>query len=142
MNELFVIIVSTVLVNNFVLVKFLGLCPFMGVTRKLETAIGMSLATTFVLTVASALSYLVHAWLLVPLQVEFLRIISFIMVIAVAVQITEITVRRSNPILYQLLGIYLPLITTNSAILGVTLLNVTSSRSFLQSIVFGFGTAV
>lgn len=142
MKELALILVSTVLVNNFVLVRFLGLCPFMGVSRKLQTATGMALATTFVLTLSSVCSYLVQAWLLTPLGLEYLRTISFILVIAAVVQFTEMIVRRTSPLLYQVLGIYLPLITTNCAVLGVALLNVQESHGFLQSMVYGFGAAV
>ncbi len=142
MTELALILVSTVLVNNFVLVKFLGLCPFMGVSRKLETAMGMALATTFVLTLSSALSYLVNTALLAPLGIEYLRTIAFILVIAGVVQFTEMVVRQASPLLYQVLGIYLPLITTNCAVLGVALLNVQESHGFLESLVYGFGAAV
>ena len=141
MTELALILVSTVLVNNFVLVKFLGLCPFMGVSRKLETAMGMALATTFVLTLASVCSYLVSEYLLRPLGLEYLRTISFILVIAVVVQFTEMVVHRTSPLLYQVLGIFLPLITTNCAVLGVALLNVQASHGLLESAVYGFGAA-
>jgi Na+-translocating ferredoxin:NAD+ oxidoreductase subunit A len=142
MQELGLILVATVLVNNFVLVKFLGLCPFMGVSRKLETAAGMALATTFVLTVSSVCSYLVQEWLLAPLGLEYLRTIAFILVIAGVVQFTEMVVHKTSPLLYQVLGIYLPLITTNCAVLGVALLNVQQSHSFLESFVYGFGAAM
>ena len=141
MTELALILVSTVLVNNFVLVKFLGLCPFMGVSRKLETAMGMALATTFVLTLASVCSYLVSEYLLRPLGLEYLRTISFILVIAVVVQFTEMVVHKTSPLLYQVLGIFLPLITTNCAVLGVALLNVQASHGLLESAVYGFGAA-
>ncbi|VAW78503.1 Electron transport complex protein RnfA [hydrothermal vent metagenome] len=142
MTELALILISTVLVNNFVLVKFLGLCPFMGVSRKLETAVGMSLATTFVLTLSSVCSYLANEYLLAPLGLEYLRTITFILVIAVVVQFTEMVVHKTSPLLYQVLGIFLPLITTNCAVLGVALLNVQEKHSFLQSAVYGFGAAV
>jgi Na+-translocating ferredoxin:NAD+ oxidoreductase subunit A len=142
MKELGLILVATVLVNNFVLVKFLGLCPFMGVSRKLETAAGMALATTFVLTLSSVCSYLVQEWLLAPLGLEYLRTIAFILVIAGVVQFTEMVVHKTSPLLYQVLGIYLPLITTNCAVLGVALLNVQESHSFLESFVYGFGAAI
>lgn len=142
MKELGLILVATVLVNNFVLVKFLGLCPFMGVSRKLETAAGMALATTFVLTLSSVCSYLVQEWLLAPLGLEYLRTISFILVIAGVVQFTEMVVHKTSPLLYQVLGIYLPLITTNCAVLGVALLNVQESHGFLESLVYGFGAAI
>ncbi|MEE8119192.1 MAG: electron transport complex subunit RsxA [Gammaproteobacteria bacterium] len=142
MKDLLLILVGTVLVNNFVLVKFLGLCPFMGISRKLETAIGMSMATTFVLTLSSIGSYLVNTWLLEPFGLVYLRTISFILIIAVVVQFTEMYVRKTSPLLYQVLGIYLPLITTNCAVLGVALLNVQESHSFLESAVYGFGAAI
>ncbi|NOX91895.1 MAG: electron transport complex subunit RsxA [Gammaproteobacteria bacterium] len=142
MTEYALILVSTVLVNNFVLVKFLGLCPFMGVSRKLETATGMALATTFVLTLSSIASYLVNEYLLAPLGLEYLRTITFILVIAVVVQFTEMVVHKTSPLLYQVLGIFLPLITTNCAVLGVALLNVQQQHGFLQSAVYGFGASV
>jgi electron transport complex protein RnfA len=142
MAEYALILVSTILVNNFVLVKFLGLCPFMGVSRKLETAMGMGLATTFVLTVSSIASYLVNAYLLVPFGLEYLQTIAFIVTIAVVVQFTEMLVHKTSPMLYQVLGIFLPLITTNCAVLGVALLNTQAQHSFLESAVYGFGAAV
>ncbi len=142
MSELALILVSTVLVNNFVLVKFLGLCPFMGVSRKIETATGMALATTFVLTLSSVCSYLANEYLLAPLGLEYLRTITFILVIAVVVQFTEMVVHKTSPLLYQVLGIFLPLITTNCAVLGVALLNVQEQHGFLESAVYGFGAAV
>lgn len=142
MSDLILILVGTVLVNNFVLVRFLGLCPFMGVSRNIEAAFGMSLATAFVLTLSSAISYLIHQYLLVPLQLEYLRTISFILVIAVAVQFTEIMVRRLSPLLDQVLGIYIPLIATNCAVLGVALLNVQQAKGFIESVFFGFGASI
>jgi len=142
MTEYALLLVSTVLVNNFVLVKFLGLCPFMGVSRKLETAVGMSLATTFVLTLSSISSYLVNEYLLTPLDIEYLRTLSFILVIAVVVQVTEMIVHKTSPLLYQVLGIFLPLITTNCAVLGVALLNVQEKHGFVESALYGFGAAV
>ena len=142
MTEIFLIIVSTVLVNNFVLVQFLGLCPFMGVSQKLESTIGMSMATTFVLTVSSVCSYLLHTYLLEPFGVEYLRTLSFILVIAVVVQLTETMVKKTSPLLYKILGIYLPLITTNCAVLGVALLNVQQAHSFIESFFYGFGAAL
>jgi electron transport complex protein RnfA len=142
MADYALILVSTILVNNIVLVKFLGLCPFMGVSRKLETAIGMGLATTFVLTLSSITSYLVNEYLLAPLDIEFLRTISFIFVIAVVVQFTELVVHKTSPMLYQVLGIFLPLITTNCAVLGVALLNVQQENGFIESALYGFGAAI
>jgi len=141
MTELIVILISTVLVNNFVLVRFLGLCPFLGVSRSLEAAAGMSLATAFVLTLSSAAAYLLQTWVLEPLDVEYLRTVAFILVIAASVQFTEIMVRRISPMLDQVLGIYIPLIATNCAVLGVALLNVQQSQGFVQSVFYGFGAA-
>jgi len=141
MTELVVILISTVLVNNFVLVRFLGLCPFLGVSRSLEAAVGMSLATAFVLTLSSATAFLLNRFVLQPLDVEYLRTITFILVIAASVQFTEIMVRRISPVLDQVLGIYIPLIATNCAVLGVALLNVQTSQGFVQSVVYGFGAA-
>jgi electron transport complex protein RnfA len=142
MTEYALILVSTVLVNNFVLVKFLGLCPFMGVSRKLETATGMALATTFVLTLSSVCSYLVNTYLLAPLGLEYLRTITFILVIAAVVQFTEMVIHKTSPLLYQVLGIFLPLITTNCAVLGVALLIVQQDTGFIQAALYGFGAAV
>ena len=142
MTEYALILISTVLVNNFVLVKFLGLCPFMGVSKKLETAIGMGFATTFVLTLAAVTTWIVNTYLLVPLGIEYLRTIAFILVIAVVVQFTETVMHKTSPVLYQVLGIFLPLITTNCAVLGVALLNLQEERSFLESALYGFGAAI
>lgn len=142
MADYLFLLIGTVLVNNFVLVQFLGLCPFMGVSSRLETAVGMSFATTFVLSLAAAVSYLVYNWILVPLDIEFLQTISFILVIAGVVQFTEILVRKTSPLLYRVLGIFLPLITTNCAVLGVALLNVQRQHSFAESLLYGFGAAV
>jgi len=141
MSEHLLIIVSTVLANNFVLVRFLGLCPFMGVSNKLEGAMGMAVATAFVLTLSSASSYLLHQYLLKPLQLEYLSTLSFILVIAVTVQLTEMFMRKSSPVLYRVLGIFLPLITSNCAVLGVALLNVQEQHNLLQSALYGFGAA-
>jgi electron transport complex protein RnfA len=140
--EYALILLGTVLVNNLVLTQFLGLCPFMGVSRKLETALGMGLATAFVLTLSSVCSYLVHTFVLVPLQLEYLRIIAFILIIASLVQFTEIFVRKTSPLLHNVLGIFLPLITTNCAVLGVALLNVQRDHGFAQSALYGFGAAL
>ena len=143
MTELALILVSAILVNNFVLVQFLGLCPFMGVSRKIETAIGLALATTFVLTLASICSYILQRYVLRPLDLEYLRTIGFILVIAVVVQFTELLVKKSSPLLYRVLGIFLPLITTNCIVLGVALLNANKPEyGFLQSSVQGFGAGL
>ncbi|PCS22556.1 electron transport complex subunit RsxA [Candidatus Enterovibrio escicola] len=141
MTEYLLLFISTILVNNFVLVNFLGLCPFMGVSKKLESAIGMSIATTFVLTLASVSSYLVETYVLSPLGLEYLRTLSFILMIAVVVQFTEMFIYKTSPTLYRLLGIFLPLITTNCAVLGVALLNIGKRHNFIESIIYGFGAA-
>jgi electron transport complex protein RnfA len=141
MADYLLILVSTVLANNFVLVRFLGLCPFMGVSNKLEGAVGMAVATAFVLTLSSASSYLVHQYLLQPLGLEYLSTLSFILVIAVVVQLTETVMRKTSPLLYRILGIFLPLITSNCAVLGVALLNVQEQHNLLQSALYGFGAA-
>lgn len=142
MTEYLLIIVGTVWVNNIVLSQFLGLCPFMGVSRKLETAMGMGLATTFVLTLSSISSYLVFEYLLEPFGLEYLRTISFILVIAAIVGFTELVIHKTSPMLHNVLGIYLPLITTNCAVLGVALLNTQKSHDFLESALYGFGSAI
>ncbi|MCP4934915.1 MAG: electron transport complex subunit RsxA [bacterium] len=142
MEQYLLILLSTVLVNNVVLVKFLGLCPFMGVSNRFAGAIGMGLATTFVLTLSAALSWLLETYFLRPLGLDFLRLVTFILVIAAIVQFTEIAIRRISPILYQVLGVYLPLITTNCAVLGVALLNLNQGHNFTQSLLYGFGSAI
>jgi len=142
MPEFFVILISAIFVNNFVLVQFLGLCPFMGVSNKLETAIGMGGATTFVLTLASICSYVVNTMLLKPLGIEYLQTIAFIVVIAGVVQFTKMFVEKTSPLLYRVLGVFLPLITTNCAVLGVALQNTQKSHTFLESALYGFGAAV
>ncbi len=142
MTEYLLIIVGTVWVNNIVLSQFLGLCPFMGVSRKLETAMGMGLATTFVLTLSSISSYLLNEFVLAPFGLEYLRTISFILVIAAIVGFTEMVVRKTSPLLHNVLGIYLPLITSNCAVLGIALLNVQQSNSFIGSALYGMGSAL
>ncbi|KXX66282.1 electron transport complex subunit RsxA [Marichromatium gracile] len=142
MGEYLLLILGTALVNNVVLVKFLGLCPFMGVSSKLDSALGMGLATTFVLTLAAVAGWLLEHLVLGPLGLGYLRILSFILVIAAVVQFTELAVRRISPALYQVLGIFLPLITTNCAVLGVALLNVQQSHDFLESVLYGLGSAL
>ncbi len=142
MEQYFLILVGTVFVNNIIMSKVLGLCPFFGVSKKLETALSMGLATTFVLTLGSGTSYLINHYLLLPAGLTYLRPLSFIVVIAAIVQFTEMFVEKTSPVLYQVLGIYLPLITTNCAVLGIPLLNVQADHNFLQSLIFGFGGAV
>jgi len=142
LQELLLILAGTVLVNNFVLAQFLGLCPFMGVSGKLETAFGMGLATTFVLTLAAICSYLLDSLVLQPLGLEYLRLIAFILIIAGLVQFTEIFVRNSSPLLHSVLGIFLPLITTNCAVLGVAILSVRQHDSLIEAALYGFGAAM
>ncbi|WP_438951914.1 electron transport complex subunit RsxA [Porticoccus sp.] len=142
MQEFAVILISAILVNNFVLVQFLGLCPFMGVSNKLETAIGMAGATTFVLTLAAMSSYLVNTWILLPLELGYLKTIAFILVIAVVVQFTKMFIEKTSPLLYRVLGVFLPLITTNCAVLGVALQNTAKAHNLFQSTLYGFGAAI
>lgn len=136
------LLIGTVLVNNVVLVRFLGLCPFMGVSGKLTTAVGMSAATTFVMTLASCTSWMLEHWMLQPLEIGFMRILAYILVIAGVVQFTEAVIRKASPHLYKSLGIYLPLITTNCAVLGVPLISVRAQQTFMQSAIFGLGSAL
>ena len=136
------LVVGAVLVNNVVLVRILGLCPFMGVSKKLETALGMGMATAFVLTMASGASYIIDRWVLTPFDLGYLRTISFIVTIAAIVQLTEMVIQKTSPLLYRVLGIYLPLITTNCAVLGVPLLNVANRHDFVESLLFGAANAV
>ena len=142
MTDLFASLFATIFVNNFVLTQFLGLCPFMGASQKLDAAFGMAAATTFVLTLASGLSYLIEHYLLQPFHIEFMRIICFIVMIAILVQFTELLVRKTQPLLHQMLGIFLPLITTNCAVLGVALLNIRKAHSFPSAVVYGLGAAL
>ncbi|MGK7297113.1 MAG: electron transport complex subunit RsxA [Candidatus Wenzhouxiangella sp. M2_3B_020] len=140
--DLLLIIISAALVNNFVLIQFLGLCPFLGVSSRLEGAAGMAMATAFVLTLSSVASYLLTEWVLAPLGLEYLRIVAFIVVIAGLVQLTELVMRNAAPMLHRVLGIYLPLITSNCAVLGVALLNVREQHSLVESALYGFGAAL
>ena len=142
MTSYLFVIIGAVLVNNVVLVRILGLCPFMGVSKKLETAVGMGAATTFVLTLGCGTSYLVDHYVLMPAGVEYLRTLAFIVIIAAIVQVTELVIQKTSPMLHQVLGIYLPLITTNCAVLGVPLLNVALHHDLLESLLFGFGSSV
>ncbi len=142
MTALFLIIISTVFVNNFVLARFLGLCPFMGVSRKIETATGMGMAVVFVMTVASAVTWNIQSFILVPFGLEYLQTIMFILIIASLVQFVEMFVRKASPDLYQSLGIFLPLITTNCAVLGVAILTIQKGLSFIATITFAFGSSI
>ncbi|NCW89420.1 MAG: electron transport complex subunit RsxA [Rhodocyclales bacterium] len=142
MTEYIFVVIGAVLVNNVVLVRILGLCPFMGVSKKLATAYGMGAATTFVLTLGTGASYIIDHYLLIPFGLEYLRIISFIVTIAALVQLTELVIQKTSPTLHQVLGIYLPLITTNCAVLGVPLLNISQNNDFIASILFGAGSSI
>jgi electron transport complex protein RnfA len=142
MREIIVIIMSAILVENFVLTKFLGICPFLGCSKKLSTALGMGVSVIFVMSVASAVTWLVNDLLLVRFGLEYLQTLTFILVIAALVQLVETVLKKTSPALYKSLGIYLPLITTNCAVLGVALLNIQKAYSLLNSIIYGFGAAV
>jgi electron transport complex protein RnfA len=142
MNEYLLLLVTTVLINNVLLSQFLGLCSFMGVSNKLDTALSMGLATTFVLTLSSMASWLAEHYILIPLNIPFLRVLTFILVIAAIVQFTETVIHKTSPTLYRVLGIYLPLITSNCAVLGVALLTVQGNLNFLQSTMYGFGSSL
>lgn len=141
MTDLLLLALGASLVNNFVLTNFLGLCPFVGASRRYEAAAGMALATLFVLTLASGASYAAYHWLLEPLGLGYLRTLVFILLIAAAVQFTELLIRATSPLLHQLLGVFLPLITTNCAVLGVALLNLERQHGLLESLVFGAAAA-
>ena len=141
-ENLWLILLGSILVNNFVMSKFLGICPFLGVSKKVSTAAGMGIAVTFVMAVASLVTYFVQYYILVPLGIEYLQTIAFILVIAVLVQLVEMVINKTSPSLYKALGVYLPLITTNCAVLGVTILNITESYSLLGSVVNGIGSAL
>lgn len=140
--SILLILLSSILVNNFVLSKFLGICPFMGVSKKVETALGMGFAVTFVMAFASVISYLVHYFILKPLEIEYMQTIAFILVIAALVQLVEMALQKLVPSLYSALGVYLPLITTNCAVLGVAIINITEEFNLLQTLVNGIGAAV
>mgnify|MGYP002562831229 FL=1 len=142
MNDLLLIIIGSVLVNNFVMSQFLGICPFLGVSRKTETAMGMGMAVTFVMAIASLFTYLIQTYLLVPLDLEYMQTIAFILVIAVLVQIVEIALKKISRSLYQALGVYLPLITTNCAVLGVALLNTREGYNLIESVVNGTSASI
>ena len=137
MKEIFSIALGAILVNNFIFSQFLGICPFMGVSKKVDTAVGMGVAVTFVMGLASAFTWLANEFLLVPLKLEYMQTVAFILIIAALVQFVEMFLQKSLPALYTALGIYLPLITTNCAVLGVALLNVQNGYNFIESVVYG-----
>ncbi|MBC8579354.1 electron transport complex subunit RsxA [Zhenhengia yiwuensis] len=140
--ELLLVFLGAALVNNFVLTRFLGICPFLGVSKKIETAIGMGMAVTFVMGLASMISYIVYEFILQPLHLEYLYTVAFILVIASLVQFVEMVIQKTSPSLYSALGVYLPLITTNCAVLGVAIINMQKSYTLIESIVNGVGGAI
>ncbi|NLY43997.1 MAG: electron transport complex subunit RsxA [Clostridiaceae bacterium] len=142
MRELIAIVLGAILIENFVLVKFLGICPFLGVSKKVETAIGMGMAVTFVMALASMITWLVQTFILVPFNIEYLQTIAFILVIAALVQFVEMVIQKISPTLYQALGVYLPLITTNCAVLGVAILNIQKEYNFISSLFNGTAAAL
>lgn len=141
-ESVILLVMSAIFINNFVLAKFLGICPFIGVSRQLDSAVGMGMAVTFVLTISSVVTWFVHSYLLVPYGLEFLKTIAFILVIAALVQFVELVLKKSSPALYKTLGIYLPLITTNCAVLGAASINVQKGYNLLMSTVFGLGAGL
>ncbi len=137
LTKILEIALGAILMNNFILVKFMGICPFMGVSKKMDTAVGMGLSVTFVMGLASAATWAVNEFILLPLNLKYMQTVAFILVIAAIVQVVEMFLKKSVPALYQALGIYLPLITTNCAVLGVALLNIQEGYNFLESVVYG-----
>ena len=142
MLSIIIIAINAILIENYILVKFLGICPFIGVSKKTDTAVGMGIAVIFTMTVASAITWIIQKLLIEPLNISYLQTIIFILVIAALVQLIEMFLQKSIPTLYQSLGIYLPLITTNCAILGVAIMNVTKGYNFIESVVYGFASGV
>ncbi len=142
MTELVLILISAVFVNNFVLARFLGICPFLGVSKKVDTALGMGMAVTFVMTVAAVVTWFIQYFVLIPFGIEYLQTIAFILVIASLVQLVEMIIQKASPVMYQSLGIFLPLITTNCAVLGLAVLNIQKGYTFLESVVFAMGAAI
>lgn len=140
--ELLALFISAILVNNFVLYYFLGICPFLGVSKKIDSALSMGLAVTFVMTITAVVSWMINHWILIPYKLDYLQIVSFILVIASLVQLVEMFIRKASPALYQALGIYLPLITTNCAIMGLALLAALKNFSFLKTVIFGIGSGL
>lgn len=142
MTELLLILVGAIFVNNFVLARFLGICPFLGVSKKVETALGMGMAVTFVMTIAAVVTWFIQYFVLIPFGIEYLQTIAFILVIASLVQLVEMVIQKASPVLYQSLGIFLPLITTNCAVLGLAVLNIQKEYNFLESVIFALGAAL
>lgn len=142
LSKLFAIIIGSIFINNFILAKFLGTCPFMGVSKKIESSVGMGMAVTFVMTIASSITWIVYNYILKPFKLEYLQIITFILIIASLVQFVEMVIQKSSPNLYKALGVFLPLITTNCAVLGVAILNIQEGYNFIETTVNGFAGAV
>jgi len=141
-GKIFALAVAAIFVQNFVLMRFLGLCPYIGVSKKLDSALGMGMAVIFVMTMASSFTWLIQTHLLVPLKLEFLQTIAFILTIASLVQLVEMIIQKTAPALYKALGVFLPLITTNCAVLGVAILNINDELSFIESVFNGFFAGV
>ncbi|QNO13628.1 electron transport complex subunit RsxA [Alkalicella caledoniensis] len=142
LSSLFTILFTAIFVNNFVLRQFLGICPFLGVSKKIETSIGMGMAVTFVMTVASIITWFIQKFILKPMEIEYLQTLAFILVIASLVQFVEMAIKKTSPTLYQALGIFLPLITTNCAVLGLAILNITNGFNLIETIVHAVGAAL
>lgn len=140
--EILAILISAILINNFVLHYFLGICPFLGVSKKIDSALSMGLAVTFVMTITAVFTWIINHWILIPYGLDYLQIVSFILVIASLVQLVEMFIRKASPPLYQALGIFLPLITTNCAIMGLALLAALKNYNFLESVIFGVGSGL
>lgn len=141
-SKLFAIIIGSIFINNFILAKFLGTCPFMGVSKKISSSIGMGMAVTFVMTIASSITWIVYNYILLPFNLKYLQIIAFILIIASLVQFVEMVIQKTSPNLYKALGVFLPLITTNCAVLGVAILNIQEGYNFIETTVNGFAGAV
>ncbi len=141
-GEIFSMVITSIFINNIVLVQFLGICPFLGVSKRTDTALGMGMAVTFVMAVASALTYLAQTYILVPLKIEYLQTVAFILIIAALVQCVEMALKKLSPGLYSALGIYLPLITTNCAVLGIAILNVQNGYNLILSVINGISVAL
>lgn len=142
LGKLIGIIISSILINNFIFSRFLGICPFMGVSKKIESSIGMGMAVTFVMTLASGVTWLINKFILVPYHIEYLRTIAFILIIASLVQFVEMAIEKLSPNLYKALGVFLPLITTNCAVLGVAIINIGENYNFIEAITNGFAGAL
>lgn len=142
LGKLIGIIISSILINNFIFARFLGICPFMGVSKKIESSVGMGMAVTFVMTLASGVTWLINKFILVPYHIEYLRTIAFILIIASLVQFVEMAIEKLSPNLYKALGVFLPLITTNCAVLGVAIINIGENYNFIEAITNGFAGAL